>query len=272
MSAPTQFAVVGCSACESLWILENRHEHETATCPQCGAQHATKQLRALAQHDDHDVICELRSRIVAQRAGYTEEYETEDEYAVLAERAEERLTRYDELFGGDVEAAIERTERIQQKLFASGAEEVLDGDEPYQSAAEIYLDRRERALEQLVTLGGPTLKDRPATDPTPFSERAEPAPTLSLTTPETLPESVDVRLSDPPIAPTDVWQQVWQNTAMSSRFRDALNTLRGETYRSAWATLTETWGATALTDEDIPVGFASYTLDARSEEIGRAHV
>ncbi len=264
MREQPRFAVVGCSGCESLWIIADRHEHETATCPQCGATHATKQLRALAQHDEHDVICELRSRIGAQRAGYGDEYETEDAYAGLEERAEEYLARYDELFGADVDAAIERSEWIQQELFASGAEEVLDGDEPYQFAAEIYLDRRERELEQLVEESVPPTDASAEPTPTPFSDRAEPdAPAqagLTLTTPETLPEATDARLIEPPIAPTKLWKQAWDGQ-LSDRLHDALNTLRGDEYREAWATLVEAGGATAPASADGPA-YAEYLLDA----------
>ncbi len=259
MSAPARFAVVGCSTCQDVWILEDRHEHETATCPQCGATHATTQLRALAQHDDLDVIRELRARIGAQRAGYGDAYGRMDDYAALEEHAQEYLSRYDDLFGADVEQAVERTGCIQAELFAPAAEDYLWRDEPMADEAQDYLDRRQQELNQWVEQSVPTTEDA-APSPTPFSERSEGA-NLSLTTPETLPENVDVRLRDPPIAPTDMWQQLWQDSAMHTQFRDALDTLRGAEYRDVWATFTETWGATALNDDDVPFAFASYTLD-----------
>ncbi len=258
MSDFPRFAVVGCPDCQGLWILEDRHEHETTDCPQCGSTQKTKQLRALAQADDRDTICELRARVAAQRAGHHEEYDREDDYAVLEEQATDYLSRHDEVLEADVEQAIERSNRIQRETYAPAAAKVLDRDEKFENAAEIYLDRRERELEQLVAIGGPSTEERSDAAPTPFSERSEPA-NLSLTTPETLLEHVDVRMRDPPIAPTDVWQQLWQDSAMHTRFRDALDTLSGADYRSAWATLTDNWGVMALGGETA--GYASYVID-----------
>ncbi len=264
MSATPRFAVVGCSECESLWIIADRHEHETSDCPQCGLTQKTKQLRALAQADDQDTICELRARVAAQRAGHHEEYDREDDYAVLGEWAEDYLSRYDELYEADVQQAIERSEWIQQELYASAAEEVLDRDEKFENAAEIYLDRRERELEQLVEESVPPTDASAEPTPTPFSDRAEPdAPAqagLTLTTPETLPEATDARLIKPPIAPTKLWKQAWDGQ-LPDRLHDALNTLRGDGYREAWATLVEAGGATAPASADSPA-YAEYLLDA----------
>lgn len=93
MTAPgrPQFAVVGCSDCSTVWIVENLRESETAACPGCRREHQTEKLRALAQADDRHAICELRARILAARAEYAEEYESEDGYADQAKRAEAYL-------------------------------------------------------------------------------------------------------------------------------------------------------------------------------------
>jgi hypothetical protein len=256
---PKRFAIVGCPSCRSLWIIADRHSQETTTCPLCGSVHPVEKLHAHFQHDDIDVVCEIRSKILAQHAGCEERYESMDDYGVLAEHADEYLARYDEL--GAVNAADYLDD--QALLFKDQAEEYLDNQELlYEDQAEAYLDRQQRAFNQWVEHSVPTpATDGIDTDPTPFSDQQDPhhpdGTGLTLTTPET----VDVRLTDPPVAPTKLWKRVWQTGDFADRLRDALDTLRGASYREAWATLTEAGGVTAPATADHPA-YVEYILDA----------
>ncbi|WP_264556791.1 hypothetical protein [Halocatena marina] len=96
---------------------------------------------------------------------------------------------------------------------------------------------------------------------TSFQERtAADESNLTLTTPETLPADVDVRVREPDTGATDLWKTLWQIDRLHTRFRDALDTLTGETYQSAWATLVEDGGVTAPASTPAP-SYAEYLLD-----------
>jgi hypothetical protein len=267
---PARFTVVGCltHSCRALWVLPDRHSTETAICPCCGSTHATTRLRPLAQADDRDVARELRARILAERAGQHDAYAEMDDYALLDDQADDYLAQYDGLFDTAVEERITRQTRVQCELFEQTAEDYLNQDDPYQTAATEYLDRRERELDQLVEASGPSINDDSSTALTPFSERAaETVPTaagLTLTTPDTLPEAVDVRVTEPPIAPTDLWKTLWQDAALHTCLHDALATLTDGTYQSARTTLVDDWGVTAPARTPAPT-YAEYLLDGLTQ-------
>lgn len=68
------YAVVGCSECEHLWLLEDPRSSETATCPRCGRTHRTKQLRRLAEDDDREAARQARAALLAKRGGNSEAF------------------------------------------------------------------------------------------------------------------------------------------------------------------------------------------------------
>lgn len=61
------YAVVGCTDCSSLWVIETGGE--TATCPRCGSRHRTEKLREFATAEEADVAREARAAMVANRRG-----------------------------------------------------------------------------------------------------------------------------------------------------------------------------------------------------------
>lgn len=262
MRSPPRYAVVGCPSCRSLWIIADRHQQETTQCPLCGTTHAVETLRPRFQHDDINVVCEIRSKMLAQNAGYENRYESVDDYAILEEQAEEYLARYDHI--AEERAAAYLNE--QDTRFKTAAKASLDRHESlYKTQAEEYLDRRQQALNEWVENTVPTPEtDAITTDPTPFTEHNDPTHPeqagITLTTPETLPADVDARLVDPPIAPTKLWKRLWQTGEMTDRLRDTLDTLGGTDYREAWATLTEDAGVTAPTTAAHPA-YAEFLLD-----------
>jgi hypothetical protein len=84
---------------------------------------------------------------------------------------------------------------------------------------------------------------------------------FTLTTPATLPACVDVRIEEPPIAPTAVWKVYWQDAGLQTRFHDALATLTDETYQSARSTLVDDWGVMAPANSAAPT-YAAHLLDS----------
>lgn len=59
------YAVVGCTDCSSLWVIETGGE--TATCPRCGSRHQRDALRHFAEAEDATTARDARSAIVANR-------------------------------------------------------------------------------------------------------------------------------------------------------------------------------------------------------------
>lgn len=59
------YAVVGCTDCGSLWVLEVGGD--SATCPRCGKRHDTDRLKHFAEAEDADEAREARAAIVANR-------------------------------------------------------------------------------------------------------------------------------------------------------------------------------------------------------------
>ena len=88
--------VVGCSACGTPWLIERRQRREQArtSCPNCRRSIDTSRLRPLAQHDTKAGAAELRSRILASRAGADEQYAEMDDYVEQAGTVDGQLDRF----------------------------------------------------------------------------------------------------------------------------------------------------------------------------------
>lgn len=68
------YAVVGCSDCSGLWIVENPRAQETAACARCGSRHRVAKLRRLFEADDRETAVEARGTMLARRAGEGESF------------------------------------------------------------------------------------------------------------------------------------------------------------------------------------------------------
>lgn len=77
------YAVVGCTDCSALWLLEDPEASETARCRRCGKTHRTKRLRRFYQSDDPDAARQVRAAMLAERSGNRETFETLDSVAEM---------------------------------------------------------------------------------------------------------------------------------------------------------------------------------------------
>lgn len=59
------YAVVGCTECQSLWVIEVGGD--SATCPRCSKRHRTDRLRHFAETEEADDAREARAALVANR-------------------------------------------------------------------------------------------------------------------------------------------------------------------------------------------------------------
>lgn len=60
------YAVVGCSNCRALWVVEDRPE--TTQCPHCRTRHRFERLKVFAEADSADAAVRARSELLAERA------------------------------------------------------------------------------------------------------------------------------------------------------------------------------------------------------------
>ncbi|USZ75643.1 DUF5817 domain-containing protein [Halorussus vallis] len=114
--------VVGCSTCSGHWIAEDLHGQETTECPLCFTQHQTDHLNVLFSHDDFDVAAEIRSKILAEKAGHRDRYEAEDDYGELADRVDELHRRREDVLEAEAEQCFEQFDTA----FADEVEASLD--------------------------------------------------------------------------------------------------------------------------------------------------
>lgn len=63
------FALVGCSDCSERWIVEE-DDRQRLECPTCSSVKTRSKRRIIATADDRDQVAQIRSAILADRAGY----------------------------------------------------------------------------------------------------------------------------------------------------------------------------------------------------------
>jgi len=106
------YAVVGCGECGALWIVEGRPER--TTCPRCRTSKAHASRRKFVTTDDRDHAREVRTSMLADRAGQGEAFGDLDAAAEMADRAEEPVVTDEEYLDGanvDATAATAAGER-----------------------------------------------------------------------------------------------------------------------------------------------------------------
>jgi hypothetical protein len=105
------YAVVGCSECSALWIVEGRPE--TTECPRCRTRHRFTRLKSLLETDDENEARDARAAMLADRSGGAEAREALDSFEAMERRAEEAGMsdeEYLESAGVDPDEAAEAAE------------------------------------------------------------------------------------------------------------------------------------------------------------------
>ncbi|ELY71495.1 DUF5817 domain-containing protein [Natrinema versiforme] len=161
------YAVVGCSECSNLWIIEGRSE--TTQCPRCGSRKAYEKRKKFVETDDAAHARDVRASMLANRQGEGEAFAKLDSFAALEDDVADGVVddaEYLEESGLDVaevEAAGDRDPRGpsrsgSKKEIVEGALEALDEpteDEVVDYAAERGVDAAyvRDALEKLTRRG-----------------------------------------------------------------------------------------------------------------------
>ncbi|WP_276260010.1 DUF5817 domain-containing protein [Haloglomus litoreum] len=124
------YAVVGCSNCEALWVVEGRPD--TTSCPRCETRHRHKKLKKFVTCDTAEAAKDARSRLLAKRGGFADAARDLDSFERLGETAmesgmsDEAFLAASGLDPDEVEAAGERAE--------SGRERSLSREEAVRTA------------------------------------------------------------------------------------------------------------------------------------------
>lgn len=120
------YAVVGCSECQALWIVEGRPER--SECPRCGTTRKYEKRREFVTTDDEDHAREVRSSMLAARQDQS------DAFADLGSFAE-------------LDAQVE-TSGIDDETYLAGS-----GIDPEEVAAAGADDSTNRSREEIVRAG-----------------------------------------------------------------------------------------------------------------------
>jgi len=64
---PDMYAVVGCSECSNLWIIEGRSD--TTQCPRCGSRKGYEKRKKFVETDDAAHARDVRASMLANRQG-----------------------------------------------------------------------------------------------------------------------------------------------------------------------------------------------------------
>jgi len=172
------YAVVGCSECQALWIVEGRPD--TSECPRCGTQRQYEKRRKFVSTDDEDHAREVRSSILANRQGHGDAFAELDSFAELDEQVDAAGPTDEEYLEGsglDADAVAEAGERAESGSGSGGGsgasgsrnrqQVVRDAlgelDDPTEDAVVAYADEHgvpadytRRALAKLVRAGEAT--------------------------------------------------------------------------------------------------------------------
>ncbi|WP_276298988.1 DUF5817 domain-containing protein [Halorussus lipolyticus] len=110
------YAVVGCSDCQALKIVEGRPE--TTQCPRCGKRRKFEKLKKFVETDDEDHAREVRSSMLANRQGEGEAFAKLDSFTEMESQIEEAGPSDDEYLeasGVDTEEVAEAAERVENR-------------------------------------------------------------------------------------------------------------------------------------------------------------
>ena len=108
------YAVVGCSECSALWVVEGRPE--TTGCPRCEKRHQFGSLKQFVSTDDEDHAREVRASILANKAGHGDAFADVDDFATLEDHVADAAIDDDEYLAAsgvdtdEVAAAAERAD------------------------------------------------------------------------------------------------------------------------------------------------------------------
>ena len=161
------YAVVGCSECSALWVIEGRPER--SQCPRCGGTRQHAKRRKFVETDDEDHAREVLASMLANRQGQGEAFAELDSFAEMERQVADAGVddeTYLEASGVDSEAVAAAEERVEQGTDGSESREATvraalrELEAPAEADVVAYAEERgvpadytRTALEKLVRAG-----------------------------------------------------------------------------------------------------------------------
>jgi len=161
------YAVVGCSECSALWVVEGRPE--TTQCPRCGGRRQHAKRRKFVETDDEDHAREVRASMLANRQGQGDAFAELDSFAEMERQVADSGVddeTYLDAAGVDTDAVAAAGDRAGEGTGGgtSRKETVLGAlraiEEPTEAEVVAYAEERgvpadytRRALAKLVRAG-----------------------------------------------------------------------------------------------------------------------
>ncbi|MWV38361.1 DUF5817 domain-containing protein [Natrialba sp. INN-245] len=161
------YAVVGCSECSNLWIIEGRSE--TTQCPRCGSRRPYEKRKKFVETDDANHARDVRASMLANRQGEGEAFANLDSFSDLEGDVADGVvdeTEYLEASGLDVEEVEAAGDRDPRGPSRTGSKTEIveraleDLERPTEDEIVAYADERgvsasyvRNALEKLLRRG-----------------------------------------------------------------------------------------------------------------------
>ncbi|WP_121741990.1 DUF5817 domain-containing protein [Natronorubrum halophilum] len=120
------YAVVGCSECSNLWIIEGRSE--TTQCPRCGSRRGYEKRKKFVTTDDASHARDVRASMLANRQGEGEAFAKLDSFDALEADVADGVVDDDEYLeesGLDVEEVEAAGDRDQRQPNRSGSKKEI---------------------------------------------------------------------------------------------------------------------------------------------------
>jgi len=109
------YAVVGCSECSALWVVEGRPE--TTQCRRCGSRHTFAKLKQFVTTDSPEEAKEARAALLADRQDQGDAFADLDHFAVMEHEIEDAGIDDDSYLdaqGVDTEAVTKASDRATE--------------------------------------------------------------------------------------------------------------------------------------------------------------
>jgi len=163
------YAVVGCSDCSMLWVVEGRPE--TSQCPRCGTTRQYAKRKKFVSTEEEDHAREVRASMLANRQGHGDAFAELDSFTEMERQIDDvgpSDAEYLEGSGLDPDAVAEAGERAMESGGSKSRKErvrtaVREVDEATEEAvvddaAERGVDAEytRKVLEKLVRAGEAT--------------------------------------------------------------------------------------------------------------------
>jgi hypothetical protein len=161
------YAVVGCSDCDALRVVEGRPER--SECPRCGTSRKFEKLKQFVTTEDPDHAREVRAALLAKRQGREDAFADLDSFAEMDRYLDEAGVddeEYLEASGVDTDAVGAAAARAEQGSGGGQSrkdtvlEALREQDDPTESSVVDYATERgvpaayvRDALEKLVRRG-----------------------------------------------------------------------------------------------------------------------